>query len=39
MKALVTGASSGIGREISIYLSKLGYDLINTYLGETRERK
>lgn len=28
MKALVTGASSGIGREISIYLSKLGYDLI-----------
>ena len=28
MKALVTGASSGIGREIAIVLSDMGYDLI-----------
>lgn len=28
MKALVTGASSGIGLEISKYLNELGYDLI-----------
>ncbi len=28
MKALVTGASSGIGRDISIILSRQGYDLI-----------
>lgn len=27
MKALVTGASSGIGKEISKYLIELGYDL------------
>lgn len=28
MKALVTGASSGIGRDIARYLSGLGYDII-----------
>ena len=28
MKVLVTGASNGIGREMAIYLSELGYDLV-----------
>ena len=27
MKALVTGASSGIGKDMALYLSNLGYDL------------
>ncbi len=28
MKALITGASSGIGRDMARYISKLGYDLV-----------
>ena len=28
VKAIVTGASSGIGRDMAIYLGKLGYDLV-----------
>lgn len=36
MKALVTGASSGIGRDIAIYLGSLGYDLILVSRDENR---
>jgi hypothetical protein len=36
MKALVTGASSGIGRDIAIYLSELGYDIILVSRDENR---
>lgn len=34
MKALVTGASSGIGRDIARYLSSKGYDLIITAIDK-----
>lgn len=36
MKALVTGASSGIGRDMARYLSKLGYNLIIVAQREER---
>lgn len=39
MKALVTGASSGIGRDIAIYLSKLGYDIIAVARDGTKLEK
>ena len=36
MKALVTGASSGIGRDMAIYLGELGYDVILVSRDENR---
>ncbi len=36
MKALVTGAGSGIGRDMARYLSKLGFDLI--IVGRDKEK-
>lgn len=36
MKALVTGASSGIGRDMAKYLSKLGYDIIAVARDENK---
>lgn len=39
MRAIVTGASSGIGRDMARYLSKLGYDLILVARDEEKLKK
>ena len=39
MLAFVTGASSGIGREIAKVLGKMGYDLIITARDEEKLKK
>lgn len=39
MKALITGASSGIGREMAIYLDKLGYETILVSRDKSRLEK
>ena len=39
MKALVTGASSGIGKEIAIYLDKLGYEVISNKIIDIIDEK
>ena len=39
MRAVITGATSGIGKEMAVYLSQLGYDLILTGRNETMLRK
>lgn len=36
MKALITGASSGLGRDMAIVLSKMGYDIIAVARREDR---
>ena len=39
MKALITGASSGIGRDMAIVLSNMGYDLILVARSKTNLEK